>query len=588
MSASDQLIVQKKREALELLNNNRLTEARAVYLDLSGRDSADAEVWFMLGSVEGSMGNISAAEKAMSRALEIDETFAKAWLGLGKALELQGRIEDAVNHYLRALNINPDLAEAHASLGRLYFDLERLPQSIEHFWHAINLGITRPKLMLGYADALRYHGNLKDALRIYEELVSRFPQDTSLHYRLGHLYLVLSDLERARQHFVTGLKIDPGQLGCALGEITVLRMQKKPDEALAKIKPLFETMKENFQVALAYADLCHVDKECRRVIHRLESLLGSGRVPQQGAVGICFKLGKLYDRQGEYDKAFACYQRGNDLKKGPYDVEENNAVTNALIKVYNKERLVALPKANHDDTRPVFIVGMPRSGSSLIEQILASHPDVCGGGELIDMTELMFEVHKGSLDIDRVIQETEQLSVEGLNRLAAKYSAAITARSSGEKFVTDKMPSNFLRLGFISLLFPRARIIHSRRDPFDTCLSCYFSNFSTYHPYTNDFDRLGNFFKNYQRLMQHWHEVLPLPILDVDYEKVVSDQEGETRRMLDFLGLDWDDRCLQFYKSNRVTVTASSAQVQKPIYQGSVARWKYYEKFLEPLKAALV
>jgi tetratricopeptide (TPR) repeat protein len=587
MAVSDQVRMRKKRKAVELLNKNRMAEAREVYLDLIKRNSADADVWFMLGTVEGRMNNIPAAEKAMGRALEIDATFAEAWLGMGQTLELQGRIEDAINHYLRALNIKPDLAEAHASLGRLYLALERFPQSVEHFRNAVKLGIDRPKLLFNYADALRNKGDLKEALAINEKLVVQFSQDAMLHYRLGDIYVALSDLDRAQQHFATAIKYDPENVAALTGEVMVLRMQKKFDEALDKIRPLFEGMQDNLTIALSFAELCRRENDCGRVIQRLESLVSSGTISPQGMAMAGFKLGKLYDAQGNYDKAFSWYRQANDLKKGGYNAGAADSLVNAIIAGYGKERMAAAARAGHSDKRPVFIVGMPRSGSSLIEQILASHPDVYGGGELTDMGDLLRKARGGRQDMDLIVSEVEHFTSDGLNQLAAKYSAQLDEISSGERIVTDKMLNNFFRLGFISLLFPDARIIHSRRDPLDTCLSCYFHNFASAHPYTNDFDSLVNYYHNYRRLMQHWREALSLPILDVDYEKLVADQGGETRRMIDFLGLDWDDRCLQYYKNKRVAVTASSAQVQQPIYQGSVGRWKHYEKYLAPLKAVL-
>jgi tetratricopeptide (TPR) repeat protein len=587
MSVSDQVIAQKKRKALELLSKNRLTEAKSTYLDLIERDPADAEVWFMLGTVEGRIGNIPAAEKAMGRALEIDATFAEAWLGLGQVLELQGRMEDAVSVYLHALKINPELAEAYASLGRLHLGLSRFQSAADHFRSAINIGLNRPKLMLDYGDALRYSGKRSEALAVFLKLLESYPKDSGLHYRLGNLYVELSDIGRGHAHFLEAIKLDPNSVEARVGEINVLLYQKNFDEALTKIQPLFDKSKDNLPVAMAYARLCHISGAYTKATQRLEQLMSSGLLSVQGQVLASYQLGHLYDAQQKYDEAFQCYQRGNELGKSQYSQAAHHDAIDAIIRNYSKEELATAARADNADTRPVFIVGMPRSGTTLVEQILASHPGVYGAGELLDIPQLLGEVRGGRHDVAQIVNELDRLGASELNRLAARYSSRIDELSSGEKFFTDKLPVNFLNLGFISLLFPHARIIHCRRDPLDTCLSCYFQNFSGNHPYKNRFEDLGHYYKEYLRLMEHWHEVLSLPILDVDYEKLVADQEEQTRRLLDFLDLDWDARCLKFYKSDRVTVTASNAQVQQPIYRGSVGRWKHYEKYLAPLKAAL-
>jgi tetratricopeptide (TPR) repeat protein len=583
---SDQVTVEKKRKAKELLDSNKLTEARIEFLDLIEHAPADAEAWFMLGTAEGRLGNIPAAEMAMNKALDIDPNLAEGWLGMGQVLEARGRRDDATKNYLHAISLKPKLAEAHAGLGRIYRATARLQQASDHFQRAIELGLKQPKVLIDYADVLHGMARFKEAMSIYRELAAASPGDAELLYRMGRIHIDLSELDQAQRNFHAASEADPEHVGACVGEITVLRMQKQFDSALAKVLPLFERKQDSLPIALAYAGLCHINDDCARVIERIEQLL-AGDPSSSWAVNAGFWLGRLYDAQGGYDKAFGWYRQTNDMQRGNYDPIAADAFVDAIIAGYSKERLAHAARAEQSDMRPVFIVGMPRTGTSLVEQILASHPEVCGAGEITEMADLLTEARNGRSGIEALLSDVESFDVALLNRLAAKYSARLDTASHGERYVTDKLPSNFFRLGFIYLLFPKAKIIHCRRDPLDTCLSCYFQNFSGFHPYTNDFESLGNYYKNYRRLMAHWRETVSLPMLEIDYENLVADQEGQTRRLLDFLDLDWDDHCLQFYNSKRVTVTASSDQVQQPIYQDSVQRWKHYEKYLEPLKAAL-
>jgi tetratricopeptide (TPR) repeat protein len=586
MVDSDQAIADKKPKALEFMQQERLAEARAVWLDLINLRPADADAWCRLSTVEGRMGNIDGAERAVGRALEIDSNLAEGWLGMGHVLESRGRRDDALKTYLHAVSLKPHLAEAHAGLGRIYRATSRLQLAADHFRRAVELGLKPPKLMIDYADVLRGMARFKEAMAIYQELAAASPGDAELLYRMGSIYIDLSELDQAQRIFGAAIEADPEHVGARVGEITVLRMQQKFDEALAKIEPLFEAKRDSLPITLTYAGLCHINHDCARVIERLEQLQASG-TSSNWTVQAAFWLGRLYDAQSDYDKAFGWYQRANEMLRGNYDAVAADAFVDAIITGYSKEKLAHAARAEPGDMRPVFIIGMPRSGSSLVEQILASHPEVSGAGEMTDMADLLLEARHGRSGVEALLHDIDNFDVALLNRLAARYSARLDAVSHGERYVTDKLPSNFFRLGFVSLLFPKAKIIHCRRDPLDTCLSCYFQSFSGFHPYSNDFESLGNYYKNYRSLMAHWREVIPLPMLEIDYEKLVGDQEGETRRLLGFLGLDWDDRCLQFYRSERVTVTASSAQVQEPIYTGSVGRWKHYEKYLAPLKAAL-
>jgi hypothetical protein len=230
---------------------------------------------------------------------------------------------------------------------------------------------------------------------------------------------------------------------------------------------------------------------------------------------------------------------------------------------------------------------MPRSGTTLVEQILASHPAVFGAGELLRVGEIAQRLPSalGSrLDYPLCLADFSQQAADAA---AQEYLDYLQSLSGGEATrVTDKMPGNFMHLGLIDLLFPGARIIHCMRDPLDTCLSCYSQNFNG-HEYTHDLSHLGHFYRDYQRIMQHWRGVVRVPVLEVQYEALVEDPEPGSRRLIEFCGLPWDDSCLRFYENKRTVVTASYDQVRRPIYKTSTERWRNYERHIDPLKAAL-
>jgi hypothetical protein len=303
-----------------------------------------------------------------------------------------------------------------------------------------------------------------------------------------------------------------------------------------------------------------------------------------------FTLGQLRDDLGHYDRAFEHFAAGNALRSTDYNPESTAAKTDRIIAFFSAERLATSPRAEArpalPSDLPVFIVGTPRSGTSLVEQILSCHPQVHAAGELRRMMHLADELGLRFQDSDPDMRESV-LEGDRLTAASVTYLEGLRACAGDATRVTDKMPYNFERLGLISLLFPRSRVIHCRRDPLDSCLSCYFQNFSRGNFQTFDLRHLGLYYRQYERLMAHWREVLNLAVFDVSYEAHVEDPEGTCREILAFLELDWDPACLRFYESQRNVKTASRNQVNKPIYRSSVGRWQNYEKHLGALNDAL-
>jgi hypothetical protein len=293
-----------------------------------------------------------------------------------------------------------------------------------------------------------------------------------------------------------------------------------------------------------------------------------------------FALANLCDKAKQYDRAFGHAIIANRLKNIRYDHNAEQMEVNRLKAVYAATAIASLPRSSIRSELPVFIVGMPRSGTSLLEQILSCHSKVYARGESTDITNL-------AAGIPYYPDGVRNLTQEKLDTLAGTYLQRLREMTSSATRVTEKLPGNYMHLGLISQLFPGARVLHCQRDPRDTCLSNYFIDFGTGLNFAYDLESLGLAYKAYQELMEHWKTVLPIPILDVRYEELVADPRTWVKTILDFCGLEWEDACLDFHKSKRQAVTASYDQVRKPLYKSSVARWKPYARHLEPVSRIL-
>jgi tetratricopeptide (TPR) repeat protein len=315
---------------------------------------------------------------------------------------------------------------------------------------------------------------------------------------------------------------------------------------------------------------------------RMESLYGDVRLPTNERLHLCFALGKAYDDAGNPDRAFAHYQEGNAIKRRNLDPElaREAEELRKLREIFPPDFL----EASDGDTSPglpVFVLGMPRSGTSLVEQILASHPKVHGAGELMLLRRLVRGLPGGFPENLAGLDDGE------LRRLGEDYLAGLRPLAPGAARITDKMPRNFQLIGLIHRILPHARIVHCRRNPLDTCLSCYTRLFRNGQAFSYDLAELGQYYRLYDELMAHWRAVLPGRLLEIDYEAVVADPKPQVEALLAHCGLDWDARCLVPHENQRAVRTASAAQVRRPLYGSSVARWRRFEAHLAPLIEAL-
>lgn len=586
MSKHNVLTHAKKQRAYACVQEHRLAEAVELYQAICARDPRDAESWFMLGTVHGRLGDIAGAEQALRKALAVAPDFAPARLNLGQALELQGKLPEAEICYHRALALDPELADAHASLARLCAQRSALRDALAHYEAALRLEPRRAGVQLELGRLLQRLGRLADALPHLEQAVRLTPADAEACYALAGACLDTGRFDEALRLARDAQRLRPDFLAALALEAAVLLRRGDIEAARARLLPVLDRGLEAPELLLAYAQCCRDDEEMRDAARRLEALLAEAALDDLQRELAHFRLGTLYDALHDYRRAIVHFDAGNRLKPVQFDRAAWARHIDELIETYTAEAIARAPRAGNCSERPLFVVGMPRSGTTLVTQILASHPDIASVGELTDLGVLARELHS-RLAATRAGARLTQLKREDCDALATRYLATLERIAPGARRAIDKMPENFLHLGLITLLFPVARVIHCVRDPLDTCLSCYFQDFGGDLPYAYDLGDLGYYYRHYRRLMAHWREAVQTPILEVRYEDLVDNTERVAREMLRFCGVKWDPRCLDFHRHADAAATASFMQVRQPIYRSSVGRWRHYEAQLAPLRRAL-
>lgn len=463
---------------------------------------------------------------------------------LGVALCRLGRYHEAGGQFRQAIGIKESCADAHANLGSLLRSQGRFIESEPPLRRALKLRPALRGAQIGLASTLFMLGRFPEARELLEKVLKVAPRDLDALLTFGALTAREGRFAEAETWFNRALEVDPKAANAWAGLAALRRMSAADDTWL--------------KGALASAD--------------------SGLAPLNEG-NLRYAIGKYYDEIGEFAKAFRSYQRANELIKTAAEVYDRDARTRLvddLIRTYPQETLARAERGASDSTVPVFVVGMPRSGTSLVEQIIASHPAAKGAGELEFWSYVVLK-HVTSVRQEPPGEATRRKLAEG-------YLRVLTANSAGAARVVDKSPFNSDYLGVVHSVFPKARVIYVRRDPLDTCLSCYFQDFPPAINFKLDLADLAHFYREHHRLIEHWRSALPAgTLLDVPYEELVADQRGWTRRMLEFLDLPWDERCLSFHSTDRSVLTASYWQVRQKIYNRSIGRWRNYQKFIGPL-----
>lgn len=537
----------------------RLEEAERLYREILESNPCHGDSLHLLGVLALNAGKFDAALELIGKALEIAPHHVAARLSWGNALLRAGRVAEAATAYERVLELAPQLAEGHFNLGNALQLLGRLEEAVGAYHRALQLKPDYARAYNNLGNTLRTLGRWEEALETYDQAISL--RTAGFEAALENKALLLKALGRrveSLQATEQALQLDPHSVA-AWHIRAQLRKFTAADPEIAAM-----------EAALAAREprLCLEDRARLR-----------------------FALGKAWLDAGNAERAFEHLHEGNRLKRSTvtYDAESSGRWMGEIVARFTPDLMARLAGAGDSTATPVFIVGMPRSGTSLVEQILASHPEVHGAGELTLLRDLVAGIAvaapggPGSYP-----QWLAQLEPRDLAPLGRRYAERLSALAPGRQRVIDKEPLNFLYCGLIHLMLPNARIVHCRRNALDTCLSCYTKPFVGELGFAYDLRELGLYYRHYERLMAHWRALLPPAcFLEVDYETLVEDLEGQGRRLVDFCGLEWNQACLSFYQTPRQVLTASATQVREPLYRTSVGRWKSYARYLTPLMGAL-
>ncbi len=566
-----------------------------------------------LGSALLESGDREGGIESLRRALELRPDFADAVAQLARALLAAGRGAEAIPHYDRLLARRPDV-ETLNDAGTLLFGQGRYQAAAGRFREALALAPDDARLHANLGLAVHCLGDFPEAIEQSRRAVELDPRLPQAYLHLGNALFATYALDAADTAYRAGLDVAPDHAGLHAAKAMVARALGRLAEADASARRALElrpgaadTIALLGSLAIDHGRFDEAESLLRQALaidpelpEALTSLTAVRRMtpadapwrdaaeralarglPVAHASNLHHALGKYHEDVGDREAAFEQHRAGNELSRrsrARYDRAEMTLRVTRILEAFDRSALAALRPGGLASERPVFVVGMPRSGTSLTEQILASHPQVHGAGELL--------YWNFAADEERAASPAQRAAtIAGLGRT---YLDALGTLAPQAARVIDKLPVNFRHLGLIHAALPGARFIHMDRNPLDTCLSIYFQGFSAAHPYATDFGDLAHYYREYRRLMAHWRVTLPLEtLLEVRYEELVEDPEGQTRRMLAHIGMPWEPRCLEFYSTDRPVLTASNWQVRQPIGKGSVARWRRFEKFVGPLREAL-
>jgi len=501
-------------------------------------------------------GELPQAEALYKQIVGQNPAHAASWYNLGTIFHQREDYNNAGAAYQKTLAAKPDHKQAYYRLGEMMIQHDKQDVAEKLFRKALEHFPDNTDFMSMLARVLNHHEDYKEEEALYQKAAKLDPDNPRSYLNLGATMLAQGKKQEAEGHYRKAIALNP-----AYGEVYWHLVALK-----------------------RYDSLDNPD------IMQMKDQLDNPDINEQDKANFCFALGKVHDNCGSYDEAFEYYSKANNIRfaDAPFDIEKQKTVVNEAIATFTPEFFANFSHIVSDSEQPVFIVSMPRSGSSLIEQILASHPDVMGAGELNAMRDITHDMTNLPGVEGTFPTYAPTISEEILQAAAKRYTNFLT-RGIDERTprITDKMPYNYMLLGIIAMIFPNARIIHSLRNPLDTCLSCYFQNFSGGNEHTNDIVVLGQYYAEYQRMMEHWKQVLPVEMIEIEYEELLTEPEDKMKELIDFLGLSWNDACLDFHNNKRTVRTASAWQVRQPIYKSSMERWRHYEAHLKPLKEAL-
>ena len=585
-------------KAKKLVKKGEIKEARNIYLNILEYSPSNKEAKIGLKSIE----NEDAAQLSQEQLDYVIQLYSsgqmdKALLSIKELIQdfpnipllhnisgacnsALGEIDSAIISFNKAIELKPDYDEAYFNLGVAFHQTGKLGEALNSYERAISIKHAYPTAHNNLGLIALSQGQLDNALKSFEWAVAYGPEYAEAHNSLGAALQELKQFEKAKASFKKAVALNP-QYAQGLHNLAILcEIINLPDEASEYYEKAL-AVEPNYAEAYRNQSRTKKYKKNDPQIAQMQSIYSNDNLSISDKVHINFALAKVNEDLGNQKDFFKHLDEGSRLRKKQlnYNINETEEFHSSLVRLFSEDKpKIKKLSLGPLDIRPIFIVGMPRSGTSLVEQIISSHHSVHGAGELNNFKNVVTPALKNYIgNLTNTINEDDLLSIR------KNYIKSLMDLNVSEKIITDKMPVNFRMIGLILTAIPEAKIIHLTRNPKATCWSNYKHYFANENGFTFDQEDLARFFILYQELMGFWHKSFPNKIHDISYERLTTHQEDETHKLLKYCELDWDNNCLNFHKNTRAVHTASASQVRQKMYQGSSDAWKKYEKFLQPL-----
>jgi tetratricopeptide (TPR) repeat protein len=590
--------------AKKLLIKGKIREAESIYLDIlltspKNKDAKDAlrtisnrkEAALPMNKIQLAVSFINSGQ--IKEAIEIVEPLIKNFPNESLLFNIMGvcnhscqNYKVAINDFRKAVELNSGYAEAYYNLGVSYGDLGEIESAKKAYKNALRINNNYPTAQNNLGQILFTQGEFKESISYFKWALEFKPDFAEAYYNLGNAYLSLEDLHNAIKLLKKAISVKPdfadayNNLGIAYLRTGEQELAREFFENAIALVPAYASAHHNLSSVKKY-----YEKDSQVI--QMESLLSNTEISIQDQIYFSFSLAKVYEDLGSHKELFKHLNHANRMRKKQlnYSISDSER-HNEMIKLFFNNQSNNKIKILYKDSlsvRPIFIVGMPRSGTSLVEQIVSSHNEVHGAGELKNFNNIIVPIIR-----DHLSNEDFSLTEDEFRLIRKQYEDELSKFNVNEKIITDKWPLNFRSIGFILSAFPEAKIIHLKRNPTATCWSIYKHYFSHEgNGWAYNLNDLADFYNLYIELMNYWHDLYPGKIYDISYEELTSNQEKETRKLIQYCDLNWDQNCLNFHKNKRDVKTASSLQVRKKMYQGSSDAWRKYADYLKPLNDAL-